>query len=362
MIKVNNLNRQNKYLAVAEDIAGRIEKGLMPERLPTVEELAKEYGITLMTMQKALDILKERGMVQAFPGQGIFLTRLKRVKTNILALVIHTCPDKSTKDDMPLTRKLAQGIRMAAAKHGLGTIILEHNDNPEIQLQGIKDIVKNNRADGIILWQTEEKSRSKSTDYLQENDFPFVLIPELDFALHHDCNTVTNSDTNAAAEIMTHLLGSGYRKIAFSAQSRHKNTTHFQHRYEQYSRSLEISGLKPMNPFFIDGGEKYLEEVSRIITESGGIDAIFCESDDAAGIILSAFLKLGIKVPDDIAMASYDNTGFAERILLSSVDQHFDKIGIRAVEILMEEIDGKHDNPVHEVVSSELIIRNSSRN
>jgi GntR family transcriptional regulator len=63
------------YVQIADGIRVDIEAGrLKPgERLPSGRELAKEYGTALMTVQNALRLLRERGLVVSHQGRGVFV-------------------------------------------------------------------------------------------------------------------------------------------------------------------------------------------------------------------------------------------------------------------------------------------------
>ncbi len=60
------------YVQVADDIAARIRRGEFPagSRLPSEAELASHYGVAKMTVRRALEVLRERGMVRTLHGRG----------------------------------------------------------------------------------------------------------------------------------------------------------------------------------------------------------------------------------------------------------------------------------------------------
>jgi GntR family transcriptional regulator len=64
---------QYPYLAVADDLRGRIQRGELTGKLPTRMELAEEYGITHMTVQRALTLLKDEGLIYTVAGMGIYV-------------------------------------------------------------------------------------------------------------------------------------------------------------------------------------------------------------------------------------------------------------------------------------------------
>jgi DNA-binding GntR family transcriptional regulator len=63
------------YMAVADHIAARIESGRLPAgaRLPGERELAETYGIALGTARRAVEELRDRGLVVTLPAKGTFV-------------------------------------------------------------------------------------------------------------------------------------------------------------------------------------------------------------------------------------------------------------------------------------------------
>jgi DNA-binding GntR family transcriptional regulator len=66
---------QLRYVAVAEHLAARITAGeLRPGwRLPSERELAVEYGVAYMTVRRAAELLRERGLIVTVHGRGTFV-------------------------------------------------------------------------------------------------------------------------------------------------------------------------------------------------------------------------------------------------------------------------------------------------
>jgi DNA-binding GntR family transcriptional regulator len=60
---------------IADDLADRIRAGEYPPgtQLPTYPELAELYGVSVSTMQRAMDRLKAVGWVVGAQGRGLFV-------------------------------------------------------------------------------------------------------------------------------------------------------------------------------------------------------------------------------------------------------------------------------------------------
>lgn len=63
------------YVQIADDIAARIERGdLQPNRLiPSENRITQEYGVARGTARKAIQLLRERGLVATVVGRGTFV-------------------------------------------------------------------------------------------------------------------------------------------------------------------------------------------------------------------------------------------------------------------------------------------------
>jgi GntR family transcriptional regulator len=66
-------------IQVADLIAARIKAGRYPPRrpIPGQHALAAEFGVARNTIRAAIEILIERGLVQAVPGKGTYVTEPK---------------------------------------------------------------------------------------------------------------------------------------------------------------------------------------------------------------------------------------------------------------------------------------------
>lgn len=73
--KALNKSAVSRYIQLASLFKKRIADGewQIDERIPTVEQLAKECGVAVMTIRQALDILEEDGLIERFRAKGTFV-------------------------------------------------------------------------------------------------------------------------------------------------------------------------------------------------------------------------------------------------------------------------------------------------
>jgi GntR family transcriptional regulator len=76
------------YLRVANSLRGRIGQGeWAPEQqLPTIGDLAKEYGVALITVRLALQMLGSEGLVESTRGRGTFVKAGVRPANEVIGL------------------------------------------------------------------------------------------------------------------------------------------------------------------------------------------------------------------------------------------------------------------------------------
>ncbi|WP_433607626.1 GntR family transcriptional regulator [Prescottella agglutinans] len=80
-------SRLPKYLGIYDDLRARIDTGewQSEDALPSQRELAASYGVTIMTLRQALQMLENDGLIEMRPGAGTF-PAAKRYTYNLLHL------------------------------------------------------------------------------------------------------------------------------------------------------------------------------------------------------------------------------------------------------------------------------------
>jgi GntR family transcriptional regulator len=70
-------SRIPRYLQVASTLRRRIRDGRwsVGERIATLEELEREFGVARVTVRQAIDLLQGEGLVRSFQGRGTFVTK-----------------------------------------------------------------------------------------------------------------------------------------------------------------------------------------------------------------------------------------------------------------------------------------------
>jgi len=89
-IKINQNSRVPKYKQIIDSIVHNISIGNLKinQKLPSINMLSEEFGLSRDTVEKAYTILKEQKIISPIRGKGYYITRTKLIsKTNIIFLI-----------------------------------------------------------------------------------------------------------------------------------------------------------------------------------------------------------------------------------------------------------------------------------
>lgn len=103
----------------------------------------------------------------------------------------------------------------------------------------------------------------------------------------------------------------------------------------------------------------------RVLASRGrgaGLTAVFVANDQMALGVLRALREAGLRTPEDVAVAGFDDIPEAEFFPppLTTIRQDFASLGRDSIGLLLDHIEGRTDESTHLVVAPELIVRAST--
>jgi DNA-binding LacI/PurR family transcriptional regulator len=125
---------------------------------------------------------------------------------------------------------------------------------------------------------------------------------------------------------------------------------------------MERAGL-PTDDLVVDGD--FTEEAgaagAALLVERG-VDAIFCANDSSAAGALATIREAGLRVPEDVALAGFDDLDFAAELdpPLTTVRQDVRQQGAEAAESLIQLLEDPDGGPRRVILPTELVIRQST--
>jgi LacI family transcriptional regulator len=159
-----------------------------------------------------------------------------------------------------------------------------------------------------------------------------------------------------------YLANLGHTRIATVTGS--LQTQSGAHRLEGFKTGLLRKNNFLRDEYFVVGD--YSRRSARIAAEkflslNDRPTAVFAASDEMAMEIIAVFLERGLRVPLDISVIGYDDNpaGLYGPISLTTIKQPLFEMAETAVKHLNAIITGKKRYPVHEILSPQLIVRDS---
>lgn len=339
-MKKTSLNDIAQHLGVSKTLVSFVLNGR-----------GKEFRISDEICKKVMDAAKEMNYQPNRIAQG-----LRTGKTNTIGLIIADIAN-------PFFGKLGREIEQEAASNGYSVIFCSSDENPEKSKQQIS-MLQQNQVDGYIIsppMNSESQIRA-----LSKGKTPFVLIdryfPEI------ESNYIVVDNFDAAYQATNHLLKLGRKKIANITVN--LDLVNMKARTEGYQKALIDFGLEvdknlvKVLPFSHENND-----ITRAIIELVGriddlkADAILFSTSKLGLNGIECISALGLKIPDDIAVVSFDNAD-AYKICVSPVTvvaQPLQEIGKKAVNILLDKIHSPDDIPKFQqyTLKTEFIIRKS---
>lgn len=223
------------------------------------------------------------------------------------------------------------------------------------------DAMLDRQMDGLLL---VAPSMSPADLLIIADEVPTVLIG-VHLPASTTFDTVNNDDELGARLVVRHLAEQGFSNIAFltlTALPEAQGTT-LQFREVGYRDEMQRLGLGDHVQVVSASmeSEDIRSTALRLLSGKRRPEAIFCWTDYVAFEVIGVARELGHSIPDDLAVASYDNTPYCAlpQHSLTSVDQSGRLLGRKATQLLLDRIGGRTEAE-HFVVTPTLMARDSS--
>lgn len=261
--------------------------------------------------------------------------------------------------DNPFLPGIYQGIESVAEAAGYKIMVGVGAARARTEVQLIEQMI-DNRMDGLILVATQIAGETLER-YAQQ--IPIVVVGHHEpYAQGYD--TINNNDQMGAHLAVRALLDKGYREITHVTQAEQQD--HFADVVAQreigFRAAMAEAGLAER--MRIIGLAQQLSardaQIVELLSSPDRPKAIFCWSDLDAIPILNAAHRLGLRVPQDLAVVGYDNSPVAALSLvdLTSIDQDGPRLGRIAAEALFSRIQGRRVAE-HVEIAPTLVVRGS---
>ena len=302
------------------------------------------------TRQRVIQAVRELGYVRNAAGR-----RLGSGKSHTLGFVLPSPEHVRTDAFVP---QFLFSFNEICHQHHFNLLV--HAVGSPARPDAYGDLVAANEIDGLFIVNPREDDRQ--IDALLDSGFPVVADPVRN---HPRACGVGIDNSEAARMAVRHLVSLGHRRIACVnyGPSRFLSVAA---RCEGYRQALAEAGigyeesLVTWADFSHESGQAAASE----LLDRGGErpTAVFAGNDTVAIGILAALKEHGLRVPQDVAVASIDDIPAARFMnpSLTTVRVPANDFGRLAGEMLIKLVYGEWPEPPHVILPTELIVRESS--
>jgi LacI family transcriptional regulator len=262
----------------------------------------------------------------------------------------------------PFFTDVARGVQQAADAAGLAVFLCNCAGDP-VRQAAYLDLLEQQRVEGVLI--TPVDGDDERLTLLPKRGTPVVIV---DRATGSEHCSVAVDDILGGDIAATHLLDSGHSRLAFIGGP--ATLPQVRDRVAGVRRALNRDGLDPGDLVILQTSALTVAEGQRAGQRLAGLPkssrptAAVCANDLLALGLLQQMVRLGVRVPEEVAIVGYDDIEFAEAaaVPLTSVSQPRHLLGRTAADLLLEEArDGSSHTHRQVEFKPELIVRASTR-
>lgn len=260
----------------------------------------------------------------------------------------------------PYTLELLSGAVSGAAPEG-GVITIQQLDSVEIEdpLEWAQRLARTGRI-GII--EATSDFSIERADALRRVGLPLVLVDPVDVP-PTKFYSVGATNFTGGIDATKHLLDLGHTIIGYVGG--HENADCNIARLHGYMAALNSASIITPMEFVSNGPFTYEHGLTAALDMLGSVDrptAIFAASDVTALGVMEAARLLGLTVPEDLSIVSFDNTLLSQTSTprLTAVDQPIVEIGRTAVDTIVRLARGEAPRANRVELATHLVVRDST--
>ena len=331
----------NKKDAIYQQLKKKIASGKYPpeSRFPKEVDFAKQLGIGRVTLRSALDMLLGDGMVKRVPGKGTFVSTANEIKARRYLAIL---PPHFDSFESPMTNIIPY-IEQSAAE------VSAHMQKYSVDIfrslevnEGIARI-REGRYNGIFYMANNVIGNERDFQILKATGLP-VIMPHAGITDHSVTGfaTMRTDEKKALPATLKFLSSKGHHRIGsiFLGGKERKYYRGFQPlQYLKLLKKMDIDNSSNLVHYCTEYSYKPIaEKVKKIMCLPKAPTAIICSSDFVALYVYQALRKIGIKIPEQVAIMGYCNYSGGELLspTLSTVDLSFAQTGRDAFELMLK--------------------------
>ncbi|WP_116092063.1 LacI family DNA-binding transcriptional regulator [Sphingomonas crusticola] len=324
----------------------------------TIRDVAREAQLSVASVSRALNGHKSvrpetRARIVAVADELGYVPHagarsLSMARSNAIGVVL---PDLHGE----FFSEIVRGMDREATRLGLQLLLSNMHADP-VQA-GLALRAMHGRVDGLLIMCPQMRSEGWAGSL--PRGLPAVLLNTSEPTMDRPSMAIDNRA--GAAAIARHLVSIGRRSIVHIAGPDHNVDARERHKgFEDVIRAEAPDAVITVLPgdFNEESGEA---AAAQILSSGMKVDAIFAANDMMAVGCLQALRAAGVRVPEEIAVAGFDDVPIARYLALTTARVRIAEIGARAVIRLTEIMSGHEEGAKIEVQIPELVVRGTTQ-
>jgi len=332
-------------------------------RRPTIVDVASVAGVSRGTVSRVINggrwVSPEsrHAVEKAIRATGYRTNAHARSlvtgRSNTLAFLLTEAPHFRFQD--PNMGLLIQGASEGADSHDVAVVLLLARTSAD--RQRVIGYIQQGHVDGVML--TGGIGAIPMIDELLRHNIPTVISgPPRGY--ENLVPYVSTDERDAGKRATAHLMSLGRHTIATITGPLDTNEGVL--RFEGYREALgdDFDDRLVAHGMWGSGTDSGYQAMRELLALRPDIDAVFAQSDGLAAGTMAALKEAGRRIPQDVAVCGFDDSGFAATLdpPLTSMHMPFDQIGAEMVRIVLASIDNQ--SPASIAFRSPLVQRSSA--
>jgi LacI family transcriptional regulator len=310
--------------------------------------LNDEPFVKKSTRDKVLTAIDELGYVASLSAR-----RLASGQSYTIGLIFHNA-------SWHYTQHVLKGVIETARKSGFSTLLHPCDVCSDIDTKEVLNLVHQRVVDGLIFTPPADNAQEVIHE-LQQLEVPFVRLTPQDRT--SPLPYVTATDRQGAFEMTNYLISIGHRRIGFIHGPEDQRAGH--DRFTGYKKAIREAGIELDSDIITYGDDHFnsgFRAAKHLLKLKPMPSAIFCNNDEMAAGSISAVFEAGLKIPNDISVAGFDDIPLASQVWppLTTVQQPIYIIAEIATNMLIRLLKGENTTDLYHEVDTALVIRKST--
>jgi len=335
-----------KYQSIADTLRQEIEDGLYRDKelLPTEQLLCRRFQSSRQTVRRALDLLEKEGRITRRQGSGSYL----REKTEPQDLHKFSIAVVTTYISDYIFPSILQGVESVLAANSSAPLLFATQNQVSTERKILQTLLTMKSLDGVLVEGSKTALPNPNLDLYQkliDRGVQLVFIngtyPEL-----AGIPSVLADNCSGGRMLVEYLCQKGHRNIAGIFKS---DDMQGRQRYLGYIQALRDSDLpfEDRHVFWYNTEHRgyFLNEsyLNHILDTLEGCTSIVCYNDEIAIQIITQLKKRGARIPEDMAVVSFDNSRYSELapVRITSLSHGTQNLGALAAEQLLRLLRGE---------------------